>query len=519
MSKKICFFILGLAVLAAGAFAQAPQNVLKLTLDDCIVRALQQNIGIQVAVLGPQSSELSVQRAREKYLPSLAFNYNKRNSESASYSFLDIAGTSTVSKTDNYSGAVNQTIPLGGRLSLSMSNGLTDTNQRGNTINPRYNTSLQLSLSQPLLRDFGPKMANRDIIIARNNLDISETQLLKTVQDTVYSVTQAYWNLVYSTENYQVQLTSLQLARDFLAQNRLKVEIGQMAPIDVLSAESQVANIEASILSAESSLKSNEDQLKTLLNLSSEEGIQTIVVVDKPRFEAERPIDLDQALLVAMQKRPDLRISKLDLKNQELNLAYAKNQLLPNLSLSASFSSPGLSGTQLLYDGNPLFGNVIGTVPGGFSSAYRDSLGFKYPNWNIGLTLDINLSNYLSKATFAIAQVSMKQTLLNMENTEKQAVLEIKNAIRQLQTSYKQIQAYKVARELAEKKLAGEEEKLRLGQSTNYVVLQYQRDLTSARVAELQSIINYNIAQTGIDRATGVLLETKNIKVADLTVK
>lgn len=518
MSKKICIFILGVAVLAAGALAQAPPNILKLTLDDCIVRTLQQNIGIQVAVLGPQSSEFNVQKAREKYLPTLSFNYNQRNSESASYSFLDIAGTSTISKTGSYGGSVRQIIPLGGNLTLSMSNGVTDTNQRGNTINPRYNTTLQLNLSQPLLRDFGPQMANRDIVIARNNLDISESQLLKTVQDTVYSVTQAYWNLVYSKENYQVQLASLQLARDFLAQNRLKVEIGQMAPIDILSAESQVANIEASILSAESSLKGNEDQLKTLLNLSSEEGAETIEVVDKPRFEEQR-VDLDQALLVALQRRPDLRISKLDLKNQELNLAYAKNQLLPNLSLSASFSTPGLSGTQLLYDGNPLFGNVIGTVPGGFSSAYRDSLAFKYPNWNIGLTLDINLSNYLSKASYAIAQVSMKQTLLNMENTEKQAVLEIKNAVRQLQTSYKQVQAYKVARELAEKKLAGEEEKLRVGQSTNYVVLQYQRDLTSARVAELQSIITYNIAQTSIDRATGVLLEKKNIKIADLPEK
>ncbi|MCX6559737.1 MAG: TolC family protein [Candidatus Aminicenantes bacterium] len=523
MSKKTIALCLGLAVLAAAglpARGQDAAGVLKLTLNDCIVRALQNNISLQVAVLGPESASLSLVRSREKYLPTLSFNYQKRDSQSASYSFLDVAGTSNITKTDNYGGSVRQSNPWGGTLTLSMTNGLTDTTQKGNTINPRYSTSIQLSLSQPLLRDFGAKMANRDILIARNSLDSSEFQLSKTVQDTIYGVTQAYWNLVYGIENMKVQMSSLQLAKDFLATNERKVEIGQMAPLDVYSAQAQVANIEATIISAESALKAYEDNLRLLLNYSPEEeaGIKSLVPVDQPEFTAH-PVDLAQALTIAMQKRPDLRMSKIDMKTQELNLAYAKNQLLPSLSLSAGYSGAGVSGTQLIYDGNPLFGVVIGQIKGGFSDAFKDTLALKYPNWNIGLTLDISLSNFITKANYGLAQLTMKTAVLNQQNLEKTAVNEVRSAVRLMQTSYKLVQANQVARDLAEKKLAAEAEKLRVGLSTNYIVLQYQRDLGTARSAELQAIINYNVAQTGLDRAMGTLLENKAIKISDIPVK
>jgi outer membrane protein TolC len=509
-----------LAALAGLASAQDAPKVLELSLDDAILRTLKNNLAVKVAEYGPQNADLSIQAAREKYYPSLAFSYSNRHSERASYSFLDIAGTTSITKTGNFQGSINQTVPLGGRFTVTMTNSQTDTNQKGNTINPQYNTQLSLSFNQPLLRDFGAKMTNRTIIVARNSFDVSELTFAKTIQDTVHTVTQTYWNLVYAVENLKVQETSLQLAKDFLAKNQRSVEIGTLAPMDVLSAEAEVARIEAQILSAQSSVRNYEDQIRNLMNLSAEEekGFAAVVPTDKPKFE-DRPVEFDQAIMIALDKRTDLRISKINLKTDELNFAYAKNQLLPNLSLNASYSSPGLSGTQLLYDGNPLFGTVIGTIPGGFSNAYKDTFAFKYPNWNISLSLDIPLSNFLSRASYAQSKLALDQALLEMENQQKSAVLEIRNAVRQLQTNFKLVQANKIARELAEKKLAAEEEKLRVGLSTNYFVLQYQRDLTSARVAELNAIINYNIAQSSLDRAMGTILETRNIKLADLLVK
>lgn len=523
--RRIVLFIVFFALvwpMAIGARQQQPPQpqgkTLSLSLDDCVVRALRNNLAIQVAEISPQSADLSVSRAQEKYYPTMSFNYSQRSNNSASYSWLESA-EKTVTDSNNYSAQISQLIPLGGRFTASLSGSMTDTNQRATTINPRYSGELRFNFSQPLLRDFGIKMTQRDIIVARNNFDISETQFYKTVQDTIYTITNAYWQLVYSIENLKVQRLALQLAQEFLAKNKLSVEIGTLSPMDVLSAESEVAAREASILAAEASVKNNEDTLKTLINLSEEEerGLRDVVALDKPTLE-EQKVALDQALMIAMEKRPDLKINRIDLKNLELNLSYARNQLLPNLSFTASYWSPGVAGTRLIYD-NPLFGNIIGTVPGSSRDAMKDAFNFKYKNWSVGLTLDIPLNNILSGANYAQTKLAMEQALLSLENQEKQVVLEIRNAVRSLETSYKQVAAYKLSRELAEKKLQAEEEKLRVGLSTNYFVLQYQRDLTTQRTAELQAVINYNMAIVRLDQATGVLLEKKNIKVSDLLIR
>jgi len=523
MSKKkttlfICLVLL-LWPLVHGGQEQAPaqDKSLTLTLDDCITRALQKNISIQVAILSPQLSQVSLNQAREKYYPSLSFSYSDQNTKSASYSWLDAPGAQAIQLAQNYSGSVSQQIPMGGSFSVQVSGNKNDTNAKAQTINPRYGGTLTFNFNQPLLQGFGYKISNYNILVSRNNLDVSETQFVKTVQDTVYSITQAYWQLVYSIENLKVQRLSLQLARELLAKNKLSVEIGTMSPIDLLSAESEVASREASIIAAEASVKNNEDQLKMLINLSEEEekGLREVVALDKPKLEEQR-VSLDEALATAMQKRTDLKISQIGLKNQELSLSYTKNQLLPNLRLSSRYWSPGVSGTQIIYQGNPLDGIVLNRVVQSSSQALKDAFNFKYKNFSVSLSLDIPLSNMISRASAAQAQLNMDQALLNLKNQEKQVVLEIRTAVRYLETTYKQLQAFRAARELAEKKLQAEEDKLRVGMSTNYFVLQYQRDLTTARVSELNAIISYNLAQAALDRSTGMILEKKNIKVSDL---
>ena len=524
MSKRILPLALLIAALIAPLFLGAQQaqppaqgKTLSLTLDECIARTLQKNIGLQAAVLSPQVSEMSLKQAGEKYYPSLSFNYVDSTSRNASFSWLDAATGNVVTLSGQYSGQINQQIPYGGSAQISFNGTKTDSTSRGQTVNPRYQATLSFNYTQPLLQGFGLKISNYSILVARNNLDISDASFVKTVQDMVYTVTSAYWQLVQSIENLNVQRLSLQLSKDFLAKNELSVEIGTLSPLDLLSAQSEVASREASILAAEASVKSNEDTLKMLLNLTEDEekGLTAILPVGKPKLE-ETKVELDQALMLAMQKRTDLQISQIGLKIQELSLSYTKNQSLPNLSLNASYSSPGLSGTQILYDGNPLNGIVIGTIAGGPSAAFKDAFAFKYQNWSIRLNLSVPLNNVISRATLAQAKLNMDQALLNMENTQKQVVLEIRNAVRNVQTTYKQIQAYRVARELAEQKLNAEVEKLRIGQSTNYFVLQYQRDLTTARIAELAAIVSYNLAQVGLDRSTGVILEKRNIKITDI---
>lgn len=514
ITRKVQALTLAIFCVAGLSFAQQKEQTLSLTLEECILMALRNNLSVAIQVLNPELSEVSVTRAKEKFMPLLGFDYSKRNTNSASFNWLDAAETS-INKTDSYSFQVSQAVPTGGSLSITLDNARSDSNRRALTINPSYNSTLRFNFTQPLLKDFGAKMSRREIIIAQNNLEMSEKDLKKTLLDTIYSVEQAYWNLVESIETLNVRRQSLQLSQDLLTKNQRAVEIGTMAPIEILSAQATVATREADILQAEAQVRNSEDTLKALLNISKEDMAAAIIPVDNPSFE-ERKVDLDQCLLIALRNRPDLESTRIDLENQEINLSFARNQLLPNLSLSAAYWSPGVSGDRIIYAGNnPLSGVIENIVPGGSSDAMKDVFGFKYKNWSLALSLDIPLSNFLSKANYAQAKLNMDQLMLRLKNQEQQITLEIRNAVRSIETNYKRVQAYRVARELAEKNLQAEEEKLRVGLSTNYFVLQYQERLSNARTSELGAIVDYNLSLARLDQVLGVTLDKKNIKVSE----
>jgi outer membrane protein TolC len=518
MTTKRIFPLLVIALALAGpAFGQQAQGTMSVSLDDCIVRALKDNLGVAIQVLGPQISGASVNAAQAKYIPTISMSLSSRKTENASYSYLD-ASESLIDKTRNFTFLnASQALPTGGTFTLDFNGYRTTTNRRGTTIDPRYSTTLSFRLTQPLLKNFGFKTARREILVAANNLGVSEETLKKTLMDTVYSVESAYWNLVYSIENMEVRKQSLALAKDLLDKNQRSVEVGTLAPMEVLSAQAEVATREADLIQAETQIKSNEDQLKLLLNIAGDEdrAVQAILPKDKPTYVA-REVDLDEAIATAIQNRTDLEISRIGLETEKLNLSYAKNQVLPDLSLSANYSSPGIDGTRIIYVGNPLDGVIDYTIPGDISGALRQTAKFQYPNWNLGLTLTIPLANVFSRAGLAQARLNMRQAMLEMENQKEQVYLEIKNAVRSVQANYKRILAFTTARELAEKKLAAEEEKRRVGMSTNYVVLSYQRDLANARISELNAIISYNVSLASLERAMGTNLKTRDIKLSDI---
>lgn len=516
MTRRLTNAVIFVLLLAApsGSRAQEKATVLSLSLEDAIIRTLKNNYGVAIQVLSPELADLAVARAKEKFLPTLSFGFSKRSTETASYSWLEAADRTTVDYS-NYESQLSQLIPTGGTLTVSLNAYRNFTNQKFQTVNPRYGSTLRLDFRQPLLRDFGFKMTWRDIIVSQNNLEISENDLEATLANTVYTVEEAYWNLVYTQENLKVRQQSLQLARDLLAKNQRAVEVGTLAPIEVLSAQSEVATREADILSAEAEVKNSEDRLRTIINLPEAEVRLALPIkpVDRPQFEP-REISLDEALLTALQNRPELKSLKIELRNQDINLSYAKNQLLPRLDLIASYWSPGVSGDRILYlNDNPLTGIIVGTVPGGSKGALEDTFGFKYKNWSVGLTLDIPLNSVFSKAQYAQAKLSLEQAMLRLKNQEQLIFLEIRNAVRAVQTNYQRVQSYRLARELAEKKLQAEEEKLKVGLTTNFVVLTYQRDLSNAQIAELRAIVDYNLSLANLEKAMGTILKTRNITV------
>ncbi|MBN1224132.1 MAG: TolC family protein [Candidatus Aminicenantes bacterium] len=509
--RNIGFITLMIAILASGSFAQ--ERKVSLTLEECIVSAMKNNLGVAVEVLNPDIAQHTVSLAKEIFLPELSFNYNDQNTITPSYSFFD-GGDQVSTLFSDFTVNLNQFIPTGGRLAVDLNIYKNDTTRRLQTINPRYGATLTLNFTQPLLKNFGLNINRREIIIASNNLEISEYQMTHNLLSIIYSVEEAYWNLAYSTEDLKVKQQSLKLARDLLEENKRKVEVGTMAPIEIYTAEAEVATREADILQAEALVKNNEDLLKTIINLPEMETADLVEIIpeDNPASD-KREINVEEAMVTALANRPDLKAMKMDLKNQELNLSYAKNQLLPELNFQASYWSPGISGDQILYSGgNPLTGEIIGTIPGGLQDALRDAFDFKYNNWSLGLTLSIPVNTLLSRAEYARAKVNVEQTLFKLKNQKQQIYLEIKTAVRGVQTNYKRVQAYRAARALAQKKLEAEHEKFNVGKSTNYFILLFQRDVANARSAELKAMVDYALSLAHLDRVLGTTFESKNIK-------
>lgn len=484
-------------------------------MEDCILSAVKNNLGVAVEILNSERAGLSVSGAGEKFIPSLSFSFNRQETNSGSYSWIEAAEKVTTSY-DYYYARVSQLIPTGGGFSVSLANYTNDTNRKFQTINPVYSSTLRFRFDQPLLKDFGFRTSRKEIIIAQNNREKSEDDLKSTLLQTIYDVEEAYWNLVYSIETLKVKRQSLELARDLLKKNQKEVEIGTMAPKEILSSQAEVAAREAEILQYETLVKNSVDRLKTIINLPDEEGITEIIPVDKPAFEM-REVNLEEAFRRAVENRPDLQAFRISLKNNEIELGYARNQLLPSLDLSAEYWSPGISGDQIVYEnGDVLRGVIIDRIPGKVSDSLKDAFDLKYKNWSVYLTLDIPLSTVFSRAAVAQARVNLEQAELRLKKQEQQASLEIKTAVRAVQTDYKRVQANRIARELAEKKLEAEEAKLKAGMTTNFILLSYQRDLANARTAELKAIIDYNLSLSQLDKAMGITLESKNIRFADV---
>lgn len=503
LKAKSTIIILSIIMFAAGGWSQ--DNKLALSLDECIKTALKNNLGLAVEILNPELADASISLARERFLPEFSMMYFTQDTRTPSFSWIDVAGE-VHTEFNNYAAQYQQNFSTGATLTASLRSYQNETNTKFQTINPRFGSTLQFNLSQPLLKNFGFRVNRREIIIAKNNREMSNSQLNQALLDTVYNVEEAYWNLVYSIEDLRVRQQSLELARDLLKKNRREVEVGILAPIEILSAEAEVATREADILQAEALVNNNDNVLKTIINLDMKGDIRMITInpVDQPS-STRTDISLDGALKTAMENRPDLESLRWEIKSRDVDFTYAKNQLLPSLSFDASYWSPGISGTQILYqDNNPLTNVVVGTIPGGSSDALKDALKFRYQNWSASLSLTLPTNTIFSRAIYVQAKTSLEQSKLRLQNQEQQIFLEVSNGVRAVQTDYKRIQAYKIARELAEEKLEAEEKKLKVGLTTNYLVLQYQRDLANTRGAELRAVIDYNLSIARLNRIMGM---------------
>ena len=501
---------------AAPAFAQAPapspsptptavaspaadgRPVLDLSLDDAVKRTLENNADIAVERYNPDSSEQSIRQLTGYYEPFVTSTAGKRsNTQPASNAFT--GATKLTNETWTYNFGAFENLPTGGALQVDFTNNRQSTNSVFTSFNPSFGSNFNLSLSQPLLRNFSIDSNRYQIKVAKKNREISDVQFHQTVVNTVANVKNAYYDLIYALDNLEAQRRSLGLAQQLLEENRIKVRVGTMAPLDVVAAQSEVASREAGVIAAEASVADAEDTLKRAIFTTSDPANwdTRIVPTDRPTAEPVT-VDVPAAIQVATEKRTDIQAARKSLESADYGVTYARNQLLPALNATAAYGTAGIGGTLIQRQG--LGGPIISTVPGGYGDALSDVFGRTYPTWNLALNLSYPVLNRQGAANSARFRIARDQQQASVKRLELQIVQEVRSAGRAVETNYKLVESNRAARVLQEQRLDAETKKFAAGMSTNFLVTQAQRDLALAQVAELQAVANYRKSLVNFDR-------------------
>jgi len=493
------------------------KNIKKITLQDTIAETLKNNLDLKIEVINAQSSEQTLFERESIFIPSLGMNFQNRETNSPATGAFDGAD---INKRETLSFLVDleKKFSLGGTFKVELSNDRTKTNSSYSTVNPDLTSRLTLSLNQPLLKNFGTFATKKDIYIAANNLKKSKIQLKSKIIDLIYDTEKAYWNLVYAYQNLEAKQKSLEQSKNFLKQNTRKVEIGTSAPIDILTAKAEVATKESEIITAEQQIQIQEEILKMII--SSKNKDISIIPLDKPEIKPFSA-NFNDYLLEALNNRPDIEMAKIDLKNQKITVKYSKNQLLPELSLQASYFTNGKGGTQMIYAPNtsPFAPREpIGSIEKSVWDAIQESFENKYLNYSISLNLKIPLSLKKEKAQLARARLDFKKSFLTLKKLENNTYSLVNNGIKSIQTNKKLYDKNEIALKLQGQKLRAEKMKLSVGLSTNYQVLVFQRDFANSEAAKLQSAINYELTIADMNKILGKTLKIYNIKFKEFKI-
>lgn len=475
-----------------------PRPVLELTLDEAVRRTLENNVDIAVERYNPESSAVDIDELRGFYEPVLT-SLVTTNSAARPGSNAFSGAQNIDTDTWNYNIGAFQNIPTGGDVRLDFVNRRTSTNSIFESFNPSFNSNFDLRLNQPFLRNFKTDARRTQIKVAKKNREISDVQFKQTVVNTVASVKQSYYDLLYAIDNLEAQRKSLALAAKFLEENQIKVRVGTLAPLDVVQAESEQASREEAVIVAEAAVAEAEDALKRAIFDTNDPAMweTRIVPVDRPTAEPFT-VDLDAAIRTALANRTDMTTAQKRLESAEYNVSYAKNQLLPNLDLVAAYGTTGIGGTLIEREG--FGGPIINTVPGGFGDALSDVFGRNFPTWTIGFNVAYPIFNRQADAAAAQARINRDQNQANIRRLEMQITGEVRSAARAVETNYKRVESTRAARVLQERRLDAETKKFAAGMSTNFLVTQSQRDLAVAEVAELRAIADYRKSLVNFQR-------------------
>ncbi len=507
-------------LLAGGPSLQA-HRVFDLTVDDAIERALDRNLDIAVERLNPQLQDLSIAEANAAFMPNLNSNFDLGRSVTPSRSQLD--GRLSQLPVNTETGAAGIGIEQatrwhGGRYTLNWDNGRTETNNVFFSYNPSFRSFVALGYTQPLLRGRRIDAPRRQLLVSQLNRDISDIDLRETITNTVAEVRRAYWELVYAKASVEVQLQALELAEQLVRDNRARVEIGTLAPIDIVQAQSEAAQRRQAVAEAEQNLRTAELVLKQLIVGGTDDEVwdAEINTVDRPVLDLG-PVDVDRAIRTALDARTDISRTRRQEEINDVTLRNLANDTLPSLDLVGSYRLQGQGGTRLVPqafgDLPVLGGRTVDRIPGGYGDALTHLAGLDFPDWTVQLQLSYPLGQSAQRAAHARAQLQIRQTRAQLRQLELQIATEVTNAAVQIESVQERIDAARAARELAEEQLAAEESKFEVGTSTNFFVVQAQRDLATARDSELRAILDYQNAVIEFERVQQTSLSRAGISI------
>lgn len=494
--KRLVFAIVG--VLATASIASA-QSELQLTVDDAVRRAIENNPDLAAVRSGTQVESARVSESASAYTPVFSNVIGVSSNVTPPSNFL--LGESGVDTNDLFtSTGVRQRMRWGnGTWSASWDTSRTTSNNPLTSFDPSLSSGFQLAFSQPLLRDRKMDLARRQTIEAQRNLDSAELRVRESAAQTTAAVKQAYWTLKAAIANVAVQQRSLELAQELVRQNKARVDVGQTPPLDLLQAESEVAQRREGLIRANTAVGDAEDRLRRLIIDPTDAGFWRIRLnpIDEPSIGGVLP-DINAAADAALSNRLDLQRARKDLDNIATAAEFFDDQRRPDVRLETSFSSNGLGGTRFLRSGG-FPGTITGTVNRGYGSVLGDMFESQYPTWSVGLTVNYALGRSYEEAGLARAQVERRQAAQRIASLQLDIAETLRQSVRQVHSTAERIEAARAGATVAKQRLDVEQRRFEVGLSTTFLVTQAQRDLLQAEVSLLQATLDHQSAQVSYE--------------------
>lgn len=505
----------------------------RLSFRDALHLAVQNNFDVIAERYTVDIAETGIQKARGvfDYVLKSSFAHNRSKTPlSSTLQGSDIAFFD--SRTTNADLGIAKLVKTGGVLELKMNLNRYKSNSSFLVLNPSYGTHLNLTLAQPLLKNAGIAFQTAPIRIAKNLHLMSADRWKAFVTDTLVSVSQAYWDLVFAYQNLDVRKVSLETANNLLRNNEAQVRLGTMAPMDLIQSKTGVAMREEEVIVGEHLLQTNQDRLKELIQWDDaplHSWTQIIPTDVPPPPPDDPPPPLEEVIRLAMENRPEHDAAVRDLETKNIQIKVSQNQLLPAVDLTGSIGLNGLAGTSIeqtdfsaIAQRSPLEQFLILLNPdlaptfkspldGGLGKSFEELFNTQSYQWGVGVRFEFPLQNNAAESTYLQSKMEAYRSLWTLRSLEQKLILEVKEAWRTLRITRQKFKTSMATQALAEQQLEAEQKRVTLGLSTNFQLLKMEEDLRTAEVNALRAKIEYWKARVRLDKATGRLLEEYGI--------